>query len=72
MQRYDARRQSHKDGLNLVAKEGPAVNQRDGLLCLLRGRRLGSPRRRDRDAPVRPEAAAAALDTARDAVDERR
>jgi trehalose 6-phosphate synthase len=23
-----------KDGLNLVAKEGPAVNRRDGLLCL--------------------------------------
>ena len=25
-----------KDGLNLVAKEGPAVNRRDGLLCLSR------------------------------------
>jgi trehalose 6-phosphate synthase len=25
---------SLKDGLNLVAKEGPLVNQRDGTLCL--------------------------------------
>jgi trehalose 6-phosphate synthase len=23
-----------RDGLNLVAKEGPAVNRRDGVLCL--------------------------------------
>jgi trehalose 6-phosphate synthase len=23
-----------RDGLNLVAKEGPVVNRRDGLLCL--------------------------------------
>ena len=28
-----------KDGLNLVAKEGPAVNRRDGLLCLSRASR---------------------------------
>jgi len=25
---------SLKDGLNLVAKEGPLVNERDGVLCL--------------------------------------
>jgi trehalose 6-phosphate synthase len=25
---------SLKDGLNLVAKEGPLVNRRDGVLCL--------------------------------------
>ena len=26
-----------RDGLNLVAKEGPALNRRDGVLCLSRG-----------------------------------
>jgi trehalose 6-phosphate synthase len=26
-----------KDGLNLVAKEGPIVNERDGVLCLSHG-----------------------------------
>jgi trehalose 6-phosphate synthase len=37
MQRYDVLLVNPiKDGLNLVAKEGPAVNQRDGLLCLSR------------------------------------
>jgi len=37
MQRYDVLVVNPiKDGLNLVAKEGPAVNQRDGLLCLSR------------------------------------
>ncbi|MGH9025573.1 MAG: trehalose-6-phosphate synthase, partial [Acidimicrobiia bacterium] len=25
-----------KDGLNLVAKEGPILNQRDGIVCLSR------------------------------------
>jgi len=35
MQRYDVLLVNPiKDGLNLVAKEGPAVNRRDGLLCL--------------------------------------
>lgn len=35
MQRYDVLVVNPiKDGLNLVAKEGPAVNRRDGLLCL--------------------------------------
>ena len=37
MQRYDVLVVNPiKDGLNLVAKEGPAVNTRDGLLCLSR------------------------------------
>ena len=37
MQRYDVLLvNSIKDGLNLVAKEGPAINRRDGLLCLSR------------------------------------
>jgi len=37
MQRYDVLLVNPiKDGLNLVAKEGPAVNRRDGLLCLSR------------------------------------
>ena len=37
MQRYDVLVVNPiKDGLNLVAKEGPAVNRRDGLLCLSR------------------------------------
>jgi trehalose 6-phosphate synthase len=37
MQRYDALLVNPlKDGLNLVAKEGPAVNTRDGVLCLSR------------------------------------
>ena len=35
MQRYDVLLVNPiKDGLNLVAKEGPAINRRDGLLCL--------------------------------------
>lgn len=35
MQRYDLLLVNPiKDGLNLVAKEGPAVNRRDGVLCL--------------------------------------
>ena len=35
MQRYDVLLVNPiKDGLNLVAKEGPAVNRRDGVLCL--------------------------------------
>jgi len=35
MQRYDLLLVNPiKDGFNLVAKEGPAVNRRDGLLCL--------------------------------------
>ena len=35
MQRYDVLMVNPiKDGLNLVAKEGPAVNRRDGVLCL--------------------------------------
>jgi trehalose 6-phosphate synthase len=37
MQRYDVLLVNPiKDGLNLVAKEGPAINRRDGLLCLSR------------------------------------
>ncbi len=37
MQRYDVLLVNPiKDGLNLVAMEGPVVNQRDGLLCLSR------------------------------------
>ena len=49
-----------RDGLNLVAKEGPLINTRDGVLApLARGRRIrpalrsamlrGQPVRRDRD-----------------------
>jgi trehalose 6-phosphate synthase len=35
MQRYDVLLvNALRDGLNLVAKEGPVVNRRDGLLCL--------------------------------------
>ena len=35
MQRYDVLLvNSLKDGLNLVAKEGPVLNRRDGVLCL--------------------------------------
>ncbi len=35
MQRYDVLLvNSIKDGLNLVAKEGPVLNRRDGVLCL--------------------------------------
>ncbi len=35
MQRYDVLLvNSLRDGLNLVAKEGPVVNRRDGVLCL--------------------------------------
>ena len=35
MQRYDVLLVNPiHDGLNLVAKEGPALNRRDGLLCL--------------------------------------
>jgi len=38
MLRYDVLLvNSVKDGLNLVAKEGPLVNQRDGVLCLSPG-----------------------------------
>src|SRR5262249_19950056 len=38
MLRYDVLLvNSVKDGLNLVAKEGPLVNERDGVLCLSRG-----------------------------------
>ncbi len=37
MQRYDVLFVNPlKDGLNLVAKEGPLLNRRDGLLCLSR------------------------------------
>lgn len=37
LQRYDALLVNPlKDGLNLVAKEGPLVNERDGVLCLSR------------------------------------
>ena len=37
MQRYDVLLVNPlKDGLNLVAKEGPLLNRRDGLLCLSR------------------------------------
>lgn len=37
MQRYDVLLVNPiKDGLNLVAKEGPLLNQRDGVLCLSR------------------------------------
>jgi trehalose 6-phosphate synthase len=37
MRRYDVLLVNPiRDGLNLVAKEGPAVNKRDGLLCLSR------------------------------------
>jgi len=35
MERYDVLLvNSIRDGLNLVAKEGPAINRRDGVLCL--------------------------------------
>jgi trehalose 6-phosphate synthase len=35
MQRYDVLLvNALRDGLNLVAKEGPVVNRRDGVLCL--------------------------------------
>ena len=37
MQRYDVLLVNPlKDGLNLVAKEGPLLNERDGVLCLSR------------------------------------
>ena len=37
MQRYDVLFVNPlKDGMNLVAKEGPLLNRRDGLLCLSR------------------------------------
>ena len=37
MQRYDVLFVNPvKDGLNLVAKEGPMLNRRDGLVCLSR------------------------------------
>jgi trehalose 6-phosphate synthase len=67
MQRYDVLVVNPiKDGLNLVAKEGPAVNQRDGLLCL--SREAGAwEELRDAAIPMHPydiEDAAAALDTA--------
>ncbi len=67
MQRYDVLVVNPiKDGLNLVAKEGPAVNQRDGLLCL--SREAGAwEELRDAAIAMHPydlEDAAAALDTA--------
>jgi trehalose 6-phosphate synthase len=67
MQRYDALVVNPiKDGLNLVAKEGPAVNQRDGLLCL--SREAGAwEELKDAAMAMHPydiEDAAAALDTA--------
>jgi trehalose 6-phosphate synthase len=67
MQRYDVLVVNPiKDGLNLVAKEGPAVNQRDGLLCL--SREAGAwEELRDAAIPMHPydlEDAAVALDTA--------
>ncbi len=67
MQRYDVLVVNPiKDGLNLVAKEGPAVNQRDGVLCL--SREAGAYEElRDAVIPMHPydlEDAASALDTA--------
>jgi trehalose 6-phosphate synthase len=67
MQRYDVLLVNPiKDGLNLVAKEGPAVNRRDGLLCL--SREAGAyDDLRDAAIPVHPydlEDAARALDRA--------
>ena len=49
---------SLKDGLNLVAKEGPLVNQRDGVLCLSpeAGAYAELARSRARGAPVRRRA----------------
>jgi trehalose 6-phosphate synthase len=67
MQRYDVLMVNPvRDGLNLVAKEGPVVNRRDGLLCLspeagafdeLKGAAIAMH-------PFDIEQAAAALDTA--------
>jgi len=55
-----------RDGLNLVAKEGPALNRRDGVLCL--SREAGAyDELRDAVLPVHPydiEQTASALDTA--------
>jgi trehalose 6-phosphate synthase len=67
MQRYDVLLVNPiKDGLNLVAKEGPAVNRRDGLLCL--SREAGAyDDMRAAAIPVHPfdlEDAASALDRA--------
>ena len=67
MQRYDVLVVNPiKDGLNLVAKEGPAVNTRDGLLCL--SREAGAwEELHDAAIAMHPydlEDAAAALDTA--------
>jgi trehalose 6-phosphate synthase len=67
MQRYDVLLVNPiKDGLNLVAKEGPAVNRRDGLLCL--SREAGVFEELHAAAiPIHPydlEAAASALDRA--------
>ena len=67
MQRYDVLLVNPiKDGLNLVAKEGPAVNHRDGMLCL--SPEAGAYKElRQAVLPVHPydiEAAASALDTA--------
>ena len=67
MQRYDVLLVNPiKDGLNLVAKEGPAVNRRDGLLCL--SREAGAwEELRGAAIPMHPydlEDAAAALDRA--------
>ena len=67
MQRYDVLLVNPiKDGLNLVAKEGPAVNRRDGLLCLSREAGAWDELQR-RAIPVHPydlEDAAGALDRA--------
>jgi trehalose 6-phosphate synthase len=67
MQRYDVLLVNPiKDGLNLVAKEGPAINRRDGLLCL--SREAGAwDDMRGAAIPVHPfdlEDAAGALDRA--------
>lgn len=67
MQRYDVLFvNAIKDGLNLVAKEGPAINRRDGVLCL--SREAGAYEElRSAVIPVHPydlEDAASALDRA--------
>jgi trehalose 6-phosphate synthase len=67
MQRYDVLLVNPiKDGLNLVAKEGPAVNRRDGVLCLSREAGVFEELR-TAAIPVHPydlEDAAGALDAA--------
>jgi trehalose 6-phosphate synthase len=67
MQRYDVLFVNPiRDGLNLVAKEGPIVNRRDGVLCL--SPEAGAyDEMADAAIPVHPydiEQAAGALDTA--------